>query len=822
MNTTEANLLLDDDVLNEEASIFPLFTDDDEKLFEGELIPETLPILPLKNTVLFPGVIIPITVGRDKSIRLVKHYYKLKQNIGVIAQKDDTVESPKIEDFYSVGTLTRILKTLNMPDGSTTIIVQGLKRFQIEHFLQCDPYHIAQVSEYTTNDYFPDVRKSQNFKALMASLRETSGLIIQNSNLPQEAAFALKNIDSPVFLLNFLNSNLSGPVEEKQFHLEIRDIEERTKVVLAALSKDLQILELKNQIQSKVRGELDKQQREYYLNQQLKTIQDELGGVPSDKAVAELTEKAKDKKWSKEVQEVFEKELGKLQRMHSMSADFSIQLNYLELFVELPWGFYTQDNFDLKHAREVLDRDHFGLEKVKERILEYIAVLKLKGDMKSPILCLLGPPGVGKTSLGKSVAAALDRKYVRMSLGGLRDEAELRGHRKTYIGAMPGRILQSIKKAKSSNPVFILDEIDKVTGMTLQGDPSAALLEILDPEQNHTFYDNYLEVDYDLSKILFLATANSLSTIHPALRDRMEIIDLTGYLIEEKIQIAEKHLIPKQLREHGLKEKDLLFSKEILEFLIENYTRESGVRGLEKSIAKIARNTASKLAVGENYNPQLNQENLLKIMGVPLFQKEKSFTEAVAGVATGLAWTPVGGEILFIESVISKGKGELTMTGSLGDIMKESATIAFEFLKSHAEELEIPYHIFETCHIHIHVPEGATPKDGPSAGITLLTSLYSLLTQRKVREGIAMTGEITLRGKLTPVGGVKEKILAAKRSKIYQLVLSGDNRKEIEDIPAHYVKDLTFHYYDDMLDALKFTVLKETVPNPKKLNFSRS
>ena len=816
---TEASFFLDDDVFNEEANIFPLFTDEDEKLFEGELIPETLPILPLRNTVLFPGVIIPITVGRDKSIRLVKHYYKLKQNIGVIAQKDDSVESPRIEDLYRVGTLARILKTLNMPDGSTTIIVQGLRRFQIEHFIQCDPYHIAQVCEYATNDYFQEVRNTQSFKALMASLRETSGLIIQNSNLPQEAAFALKNIDSSVFLLNFLNSNLGVPVEEKQSHLEMRDIEERTRAVLAALSKELQILELKNQIQSKVRGELDKQQREYYLNQQLKTIQDELGGGASDKAVSELTEKAKNKKWAQEVKETFEKELEKLRRMNSLSSDFSVQLNYLELFVELPWGEYTKDNFDLKHAREILDRDHFGLEKVKERILEYIAVLKLKGDLKSPILCLLGPPGVGKTSLGKSVAAALDRKYVRMSLGGLRDEAELRGHRKTYIGAMPGRILQSIKKAKSSNPVFILDEIDKVTGMTVQGDPSAALLEILDPEQNHTFYDNYLEVDYDLSKILFLATANSLSTIHPALRDRMEIIDLTGYLLEEKIQIAENYLIPKQLREHGLKEKELLFTGELLEFLIENYTRESGVRGLEKTIAKIIRYTASKLATGETYDPQLNQETLLKIMGVPLFQKEKSLTETVAGVATGLAWTPVGGEILFIESVISKGKDSLTMTGSLGDVMKESATIALEFLKSHAEELGISYSIFENSHIHIHVPEGATPKDGPSAGITLLTSLYSLLTQQKVREGVAMTGEITLRGKLMPVGGVKEKILAAKRSKIHQIVLSNDNRKDIEDIAANYIDGMTFHYYDSMLDALRFTVLNETVPNAKVLKY---
>lgn len=807
-----------EDVINEDTNVFPLFSEEDEKLFENEVIPSILPILPLRNTILFPGIIIPITVGREKSMTVVKQCYKSKKPIGVLTQKDDSIENPDTNDLYKIGTLARILRTLNMPDGSITILVQGIKRFIVEDYIETEPYYKAQVSEYQTNDYNPEIRKSKNFKALIVSLKEISSTIIKSSNSPQEANFALKNIESSIFLLNFLDSTLNISISEKQAHLELVDVEERAKLVLAALNKEFQIIKLKNQIQNKVKNELDKQQREYILNQQLKTIQTELGGTPSDKALQDLKKKAKLKKWNKETKDLFEKEFEKLERTNNMSPDFSVQLNYLELFVDLPWNTYTKDNFDLNHARKILEKDHFGLEKVKERILEYIAVLKLKNDMKSPILCLLGPPGVGKTSLGKSVATAMNRKYIRMSLGGLHDESELRGHRKTYIGAMPGRIIQNIRKVKSANPIFILDEIDKVSGMNMQGDPSAALLEILDPEQNNSFYDNYLETTFDLSKVLFFATANSISTVHPALRDRMEIIDITGYLLEEKIQIAKKHLIPKLLEEHGIKAQHLNINNKTIEVLIEEYTRESGVRALEKALAKIIRHRAAQVSMNEDFNKILSIKEMREIMGIPIFQKDKISNNDIAGVVTGLAWTPVGGEILFIESVLSKGKGELTMTGSLGDVMKESATIAFEFLKSHADELKIDYQIFENCHIHIHVPEGATPKDGPSAGITMLTSLYSLLTQQKVRKDIAMTGEITLRGEILPVGGIKEKILAAKRSKINEIVMCEDNRKDIEDIQATYIEGMTFRYYKNMIEALHYTVLDKQVHNAKNLS----
>ncbi|MBP5650437.1 MAG: endopeptidase La, partial [Bacteroidales bacterium] len=623
---------------------------------------------------------------------------------------------------------------------------------------------------------------------------------------PQESTIALRNIESPTFLLSFIASNLSVAVDEKQRILEIADIEERAKLILKLLNNDLQMLELKNQIQYKSKQELDKQQREYFLNQQMKTIQQELGGSPSEKEYNELKEKAAKKKWNQETKELFEKELEKLRRTNAMSPDYSVQLNYLELLVELPWNEYSEDNFDLERARKILDRDHFGLDKVKERIIEYLAVLKLKGDMKSPILCLAGPPGVGKTSLGHSIADALGRKYIRMSLGGLHDESEIRGHRKTYIGAMPGRVIQNMRKAGCSNPVFVLDEIDKVTGMTVQGDPSAALLEVLDPEQNNAFYDNYLETTYDLSKVLFIATANNLSNIHPALLDRMEIIDIPGYLLEEKVQIAKKHLIPKQLKEHGIKRTDLSFSEKIIEQIITEYTRESGVRLLEKTIARIIRKRAAQLVKTGEMEKKICPDDLQELLGSPIFQKEKSFKNDCPGVATGLAWTAVGGEILFVEAITSPGKGGLTMTGNLGDVMKESATIAYEYLKAHAAEYGINDEEFEKRKIHVHVPEGATPKDGPSAGITLLTAMISAYTGRLVRDKIAMTGEITLRGKLLPVGGIKEKILAAKRSGIYDIVLSSDNKKDIDDIKENFIEGMHFHYFDSMKEALEYTI----------------
>ncbi|PKP32840.1 MAG: endopeptidase La [Bacteroidetes bacterium HGW-Bacteroidetes-17] len=804
------------DIIDSDTEFIPLLSSEDEELMNAEEVPEELPILPLRNTVLFPGVVIPITVGRDKSIKLIKDSYKKKAIIGVVAQKDVDIEDPEFKDLNAIGTVAQIIKILQMPDGSTTAIIQGKKRFTLQALVQNEPYIIAKVTQFGSAEL---VKSDDNFNALISSLKDLSIQIIKQSpNIPTEASFAIKNIESPVFLVNFVSSNLNIDVVEKQTLLEVSDLYDRANKVLKALTDELQVLELKNQIQKKVKIDLDKQQRDYLLNQQLKTIQDELGGNPNEQEIKELRNKSKGKLWSKETSEAFEKELNKLQRMNPQAAEYSIQLNYLEVLVELPWNEYTQDNFDLDRAQKILDEDHFGLEKIKERIIEHLAVIKLRNDMKSPILCLVGPPGVGKTSLGKSIARALDRKYIRMSLGGLRDEAELRGHRKTYIGAMPGRIIQNLKKAKSSNPVFVLDEIDKVGGISNQGDPQSALLEILDPEQNNTFYDNYIELDFDLSRIMFIATANTLSTIHPALRDRMEIIDLSGYLIEEKIEIAKRHLIPKQLAEHGLKKSQLSFSKNVVEKIIDDYTRESGVRSLEKNIAKIIRNKAKFIVMNKEFDRKLSESDINTVMGRPIFQRDKHIKNNVAGVVTGLAWTSVGGEILFIEASLSKGKGLLTMTGNLGDVMKESATLAYEYLKAHSGIIGIEPELFSKWNLHIHVPEGATPKDGPSAGVTMFTAIASAFTQRKVRYNIAMTGEITLRGKVLPVGGIKEKILAAKRAKIKDIILSVDNEKDILEINEKYIKGLNFYYVHEMIELIDLALLKEKVEEPLILN----
>jgi ATP-dependent Lon protease len=734
-----------------------------------------------------------------------------------VAQKDSTIEDPEEKDLYSVGTVAHLVKILQMPDGNTTVIIQGKKRFEITNFIQDEPYFRAGIKELT--DYSKVLEKDDNFLALIGSLKDLALQIIKISpNIPSEAAFALKNIDSPYFLVNFVSSNLNIELPEKQKLLETPDLMKRANEVLASLGKELHMLELKNQIQDKVKSDLDKQQRDYLLSQQLKTIQEELGGSPHEQEINDIKARALKKKWSPKVEDSFDKELKKLQRMNPQAAEYSIQMNYLETLVELPWNDYTKDKFDLKKAQKVLDEDHYGLEKIKERIIEHLAVLKLKNDMKSPILCFVGPPGVGKTSLGKSIARALGRNYIRISLGGLRDESELRGHRKTYIGAMPGRIIQSLRKAGSANPVFVLDEVDKVSGNNFQGDPQAALLEILDPEQNFEFYDNYLEITFDLSRVMFIATANTLSTIHPALRDRMEVIELSGYLLEEKAEIAKRHLVPKQIREHGLKESNITFSKKVLEKIIDDYTRESGVRTLEKVIAKIIRNRAKLVALEENYSVKVKEVDVEKIMGSPRYQKDRDTKIDVPGVVTGLAWTSTGGEILFIEVSLSSGKGMLTLTGNLGDVMKESATIAYEYLKSHARTLDIDPSVFPYWNVHIHVPEGATPKDGPSAGITMLTALASAFTQRKTRSDLAMTGEITLRGKVLPVGGIKEKILAAKRAKIKNIILSAENRKDIEEVNKEYIEGLSFIYFDKMIDVVKNALTSEKIKNALDLS----
>lgn len=791
--------------MNNESNFIPLFSLDDEKKLREETVPEEIALLPLRNTLLFPGMVIPINVGRTKSIKLSQEYSRKHEPIGVVAQKVNEVEEPTLDDLYRVGTLAHIIKYITMPDGGVTIIVQGVRRFVINELTQTEPYYKCSVSPFPSNDFDPAIVQTQEFKALISSIKDTANNMMKMApNISRETSFALKNIESHVFLLNFLASNLSVPVAEKQTILETEDIVERAKHTLKLLHRDMQMLELKNQIQDKSKQELDKQQREYFLNQQIKTIQEELGGTPSDKDISSLKERAAKKKWNDETKEIFNKELQKLMRTNPMAPDYSVQLNYLELFVDLPWNEFSKDNFDLNRARKVLNRDHFGLDKVKERIIEYLAVLKLKGDMHSPILCLAGPPGVGKTSLGKSVAEALGRKYVRVSLGGLRDESEIRGHRKTYIGAMPGRIIQSLRKAGYSNPVFVLDEIDKISGMNMQGDPSAALLEVMDPEQNSTFYDNYLETSYDLSRILFIATANNLSNVHPALLDRMEIIDIPGYLAEEKVEIAKRHLIPKQLKENGLDKSTLQIPVQTIETAINEYTRESGVRTLERTIAKIIRKRAAKLVQEGDMEKKVMPSELKEILGSPIFKLEEAFDNSVPGVATGLAWTAVGGEILFVEALTSPGKGELTMTGHLGDVMKESATIAFEYLKAHAATFGIDPADFEKKKVHIHFPEGAVPKDGPSAGITILTALISAFTGKTLRDKIAMTGEITLRGKLLPVGGIKEKILAAKRCGIYDIVLCKENKKDIDDIKENFIDGMHFHYFDTMKEAVEF------------------
>jgi ATP-dependent Lon protease len=800
-------------MLGDDSDFIPLITNEDEDNFNLDDVPEELPILTLRNTVLFPGVVIPITVGRDKSIRLIREAYNGKKIIGVLAQKDVSIEDPNESDLYKIGTVAQIVKMLRMPDGSTTAIIQGKRRFELRQMLQSEPYLKAHVNIFTEQK---PIENDEEFKALVNQIKELSLQIIQHSpHLPSEASFAIKNIESPSFLINFISSNLNAEMEEKQQLLEVMDLKERATMALRFLNKEMQLLELKNEIQTKVKVDIDRQQKEYFLHQQMKMIQEELGTGESQE-IKELKEKARKKGWNQKVKEVFDKELSKLERMNPMVAEYSIQLNYLEYFTDLPWDDYTTDQFDLTKAKKILDRDHFGMEKIKDRIIEHLAVLKLKGDMKAPILCLAGPPGVGKTSLGKSIAESLGRKYIRMSLGGLKDESEIRGHRKTYIGAMSGRILQNMKKAGSANPVFILDEIDKV-GNDFHGDPSSALLEVLDPEQNNAFHDNYLDVDFDLSKVMFIATANNLSTIQPALRDRMEIIELSGYSLEEKIEIAAKHLVPKQICEHGLEKEKIKIPKESLEFLIENYTRESGVRSLDRAVASVIRNLAKSKAMDMKFDAIVQPDAIEKIMGKP-YPKEKYEGNEYAGVVVGLAWTAVGGDILYIETSLSQGKGRLTLTGNLGGVMKESAMIALEYLKAHAADYGINPKAFDHWNVHIHVPEGATPKDGPSAGITMLTALVSAFTQRKVKSKLAMTGEITLRGHVMPVGGIKEKILAAKRANIREIILCEENRKDVEEIEARYIKGLKFHYVTRMQEVIQLALTSEKVKNPLPVN----
>jgi ATP-dependent Lon protease len=778
----------------------------------NEELPSSLPILPLRNTVLFPGVVIPISAGRDKSIKLINDANNGNKIIGVVAQRNEEDEDPTKNDIHQIGTVAQILRVLKMPDGNVTVILQGKKRFEIDEVVSEAPYLKATVKEFSEKR--PGIHDTE-FVTIVDSVKELAIEIIKESpNIPTEATFAIKNIESQSFLINFVSSNMNLTVQEKQDLLEINALKERALETLRYMNIEIQKLELKNDIQSKVRFDLDQQQREYFLNQQMKTIQEELGGVSNEQEFEDMRVRAKGKKWNEKTQKSFEKEFSKLQRMNPQAPDFGIQRNYLELILDLPWNQFSKDNFDLKRAQKIIDRDHFGLEDVKKRMIEHLAVLKLRNDMKSPIICLTGPPGVGKTSIGKSVAEALGREYVRISLGGLRDEAEIRGHRKTYIGAMPGRIIQSIKKAGTSNPVFILDEIDKLS-VSNQGDPSSALLEVLDPEQNSDFYDNFLELGFDLSKVMFIATSNNMSTIQPALKDRMEVIKMSGYTIEEKVEIARNHLFPKQLKEHGLTDKHFSIGKKQFEKIVEGYTRESGVRGLEAKIAQVIRNAAKSVAMDEEYNIKLTDADIVKILGAPKLERDKAEGNDVAGVVTGLAWTSVGGDILFIESLISAGKGTLTLTGNLGTVMKESATIAHEYIKANAEIFGFTTEIIAKYNIHLHVPEGATPKDGPSAGIAMLTSLVSLLTQRKVKKGLAMTGEITLRGKVLPVGGIKEKILAAKRANIKEIILCHENKSDIEEINADYLNGLTFHYVKEMSEVIDIALMSQKVKGAK-------
>ncbi len=792
--------------------LIQLINPEQEMDIKPEDLPEELSILPIKNTVLFPGVVIPITVTRQKSIRLIKKAYQGNRIIGVIAQKNKLAEEPGIEDLYRFGTVARIIKMLVLPDGNTTIIIQGKNRFAIKEYVREEPFLTAKID--LQQEMKLDL-ESKEVKALIQSLKDAASKILKlNPEIPQEAQIALDNMQSMAFLVHFLASNLNVDVTDKQKILETNNLIERATLLLQHMLKEIQMLEIKHEIQKKVHTDIDQQQRDYFLRQQIKVLQDELGFDGPDKEIEKLRKRGAEKKWPKAAAEHFAKEIDKLQRTNPQAPDFPIAMNYAEFMLDMPWEEYTTDNFDLKNAKKILDKDHFGLEKVKNRILEYLAVLKLKQNMKGPILCLYGPPGVGKTSLGKSIAKALGRNYIRMSLGGVHDEAEIRGHRKTYIGAMPGKVLANLKKAKSSNPVFVLDEIDKVRS-EFRGDPSSALLEVLDPEQNNAFGDNYLEVEYDLSKVLFIATANSLDTIQPALRDRMEIIELTGYTVEEKLQIAIRHLVPKQLKEHGLGVSEAKFEKEALLKVIESYTRESGVRSLERKIGSVVRSIAKSKAMDEVFEKEITSAYVVKVHGVEIFDEELYQGNDIAGVVTGLAWTQVGGDILFIESSLSRGKGALTISGQLGDVMKESAMAALSYLKSNAESLGIDHRVFQQYDLHIHVPAGAVPKDGPSAGITMLTSLASIFTQRKVKSNLAMTGEITLRGKVLPVGGIKEKILAAKRSGIKEIVLSTKNKRDISEIEKHYIKGLTFHYVDSVDEVLKIALLKDKVEKPK-------
>ncbi len=796
--------------MDNDAEFIPLITAEEEENMNKQEFPEDLAILPLRNNVLFPGVVIPITVGRDKSIKLIQEANKGNKIIGVVSQKNQEEESPEFADLHTIGTVAQIVRMLKMPDGSSTVIIQGKRRFEIVQPTQTEPYMRANVKMLKEKDFD---KNSKEMEVLFKTIKDLALQIIRDSpNIPSEASFAIGNIDSPTFLVNFISSNMNADVSKKQEMLEELDMKKRVMMVLEHLTLEVQMLEMRNEIQSKVRKDMDRQQREYFLHQQMRTIQDELGDNPQEQDVRDLALRAESKKWDERVSKLFYKELDKLQRMNPQGAEYTVQMNYLDLLLDLPWGEYSTDDLDLKRAEKILERDHYGLETVKKRILEYLAVLKLKGNMKSPILCFYGPPGVGKTSLGKSIAEALGRKYIRMSLGGLHDESEIRGHRKTYIGAMPGRVIQNIKKAEISNPVFVLDEIDKL-GRSNHGDPSSALLEVLDPEQNSAFYDNYVETEFDLSRVMFIATANNLSTVQGPLRDRMEIIEVNGYTIEEKIEIAKRHLLPKQIEEHGITKKDISIDKKVLEKLIEEYTNESGVRGLDKMVAKIVRNRARQIAMEEEFTAKISQEDLFTVLGAGRGRTKYENNE-VAGVVTGLAWTSVGGDILFIESSITKGKGKLTLTGNLGDVMKESAIIALEFLKAHSSWLNLNQEAFDNHNVHIHVPEGATPKDGPSAGITMLTSLASLFTQRRVKKNLAMTGEITLRGDVLPVGGIKEKILAAKRAGIKEIILCDKNRKDIDEIKQDYLKGLTFHFVSHMHEVLDLALTNEKVKNP--------
>ena len=796
-----------------DSEFIPLITNEDEAEMESSDMPDLLPILPLRNNVLFPGVVLPITVGRDKSIRLINHANKAKLSIGVVAQKDQNEETPEFADLNKVGTLAEILRVLKMPDGSTTVIIQGKKRFEWVEAVQSEPFLEARVK------LLPEVKPVENdleFDAIFASVKDMALKIIKESpNIPSEASFAIKNIESPTFLINFISSNMNADVEKKQLMLEELDLKTRDKMVLEHLSFEEQMLSMRNEITQKARVDIDKQQREYFLHQQMRTIQEELGQSPQEQDVKDLKERAKAKLWDSKIEKIFNKEMDKLQRMNPHAAEYSVQLNYLDTLLDIPWNVFSEDDLDINKAEEVLNRDHFGLEKVKERILEYLAVLKLKGDMKSPILCFYGPPGVGKTSLGKSIAEALGRKYVRMSLGGVHDESEIRGHRKTYIGAMPGRVVQNLKKAETFNPVFILDEVDKL-GRSMHGDPSSALLEVLDPEQNNAFYDNYVETEIDLSNVMFIATANNVGDIQGPLRDRMEMIEVNGYTVEEKVEIGKRHLVQKQLKAHGLTGEHFDISQEMLEKVVTEYTRESGVRGLDKMIAKLVRNRAKCIAMEKALHGAVEIAEVEKVLGLGM-SNSRYLSNNVAGVVTGLAWTAVGGDVLYIESSITPGKGKLTLTGNLGDVMKESAVIALEFLKAHAHWFQLDAGIFEKYNVHIHVPEGATPKDGPSAGITMLTSLASLFTQKRVKKALAMTGEITLRGDVLPVGGIKEKVLAAKRSGIQEVILCERNRKDVEDIKQEYLQGLTFHYVKTMKEVLEIAITEEAVEDFVKL-----